>query len=221
MGRGKSEREIKNLKVAARITKHIFSSIKKRVKPGVTEKDVAAAINGMIKKRGLRPAFTTIVASGPNAALPHAKVTPRRIRERDMVVIDFGVTYKGYRSDMTRTLIFGKISSKLKRLYKTVRVAQKMAIRKISAGTPISDVAGCAHAYMRKKGFGKYILHSLGHGVGKRIHEAPKLSERNRGVFKKGMVVTVEPGLYMKGIAGARVEDMVLATAKGREVLTR
>ena len=142
-------------KVAARITKHIFSSIKKRVKPGVTEKDVAAAINGMIKKRGLRPAFTTIVASGPNAALPHAKVTPRRIRERDMVIIDFGVTYKGYHSDMTRTIILGRINPKLKALYKTVKAAETKAIKEVKANIEISSFVKNINDYMRKKGFDK------------------------------------------------------------------
>jgi Xaa-Pro aminopeptidase len=213
--------KIKNLTASAKITKNIFAAISKKIKPGVRESEIAREINQAIKKKGLKPSFMAIVASGPNAAKPHAKVTDRVIGNGDLVVLDFGVIYKGCCSDMTRTFVIGKISPKVKKLYKAVKAAHGMAIKKVKPGLKISDFVTGIHGFMRKRGMGKYILHSLGHGVGEKIHQAPKLSEKNRGLLKEGMVVTIEPGLYIKKRAGARIEDMVLLTGKGRKVLTR
>lgn len=212
---------IKYLRKAAKITKGIFDAIKKEVKPGVRESAIACKIDGAIKKMGLKCSFGPIVASGPNAANPHAKATGRIIKRNDMVVIDFGVIYKGWHSDMTRTIIIGRINAKMKQLYKTVKTAQKMAIRRTRPGLKISDFVSSIHGYMRKKGFEEYILHALGHGVGRKVHQAPKLTEKNCGRLKKGMVITIEPGLYVRQTGGIRIEDMVLITEKGPEVLTR
>lgn len=217
----KNKTEIKYLRKAALITKRIFDSISKNIKPGRSESEIARAIELAIKNKGLRRSFKTIVASGPNAAKPHAKITTRKIKKSDLVVVDFGVIYGGYHSDMTRTVIVGKISPRLRRLYDTVKVAQTAAIKKAKAGLEISGFVGAIHGYMRKRGFGKYILHSLGHGLGKKIHEAPKLSEKNKSTLKKGMVVTIEPGLYVKDIAGVRIEDAVLITKSGARVLAK
>ena len=213
--------KIKRLTRAAKITKNIFTVVSKKIKPGVRESEIAREINNAIKKKRLKRSFMTIVASGPNAANPHAKVTDRAIKRNDVVVIDFGVIYKGYSSDMTRTLIIGKISAKMKKLYKTVKTAQIMAIKKIKPGLKISDFVSGIYDYIRKKGLGKYIVHTLGHGVGEKIHQAPKLSEKNRARLKKGMVITIEPGLYIKQRSGIRIEDMVLVTEKGPRVLTK
>ena len=213
--------KITNLTKAAKITKDIFTVVSKKVKPGVREDEIAREINKLIKKRGLKRSFRAIVASGPNAAKPHAKVTGRVIRRNDIVVVDFGVIYKGYSSDMTRTLLIGSVSPKIKKLYRTVESAQKMAIKKIKPGLRISDFVKGIYDYIRKKGMGKYILHTLGHGVGEKIHQAPKLSEKNRTRLKKGMVVTIEPGLYIKQRGGVRIEDMVYVTEKRPRVLTR
>jgi len=221
MAQIKSTREIKLLKKAADITNDIFRCVSKKVKPGVRESEIVAETEAIIKKKGLKRSFPTIVASGPNAAKPHAKVTERKIKTNDVVVFDFGVIYKGYHSDMTRTIIVGKIDRKLKLLYQTVKKAQKVAIEKVRSGIKASDLAREAHDFMRKKGFGKYILHTLGHGIGMKVHEAPKLSEKNRHILKKNMVCTIEPGLYIKNKGGIRIEDMVLITEKGCQVLTR
>lgn len=216
----KKKEEISRLKKAAKITKDIFGVISKRVKPGVREHEIASEIDGIIKRKGLNRSFRTIVASGPNAAKPHAKVTVRKIGQNDLVVIDFGVVYKGYHSDMTRTVVVGRISPAMRKLYKAVKTAQAMAIKKVRPGLKISDFVSWIYDYMRRKGLGKYIRHGLGHGIGKRIHEPPKLSEKNKKILKKRMVITIEPGLYIKGKGGVRIEDMVSVSKNGAKVLT-
>ena len=213
--------EIARLKKAALITKKIYFSLSKKIKPGVRENEVADLLNKMVSSMGLKSSFKTICASGPNAAGPHAKVTDRKILRDDVVVLDFGIIYKGFCSDMTRTLTFGKVNPKMKKILSAVKIAQKSAIRKIAAGRSISQLVAETHDMLRKKGFGKYILHTLGHGVGRKVHQAPKLSEKNKRRLKAGAVITIEPGLYIKGLGGVRIEDMVLVTAKGRKVLTR
>jgi len=216
----KNKNEIGYLKKAAKITVGIFAAVKKRISPGISERRIADEIESIIKNKGLKRSFRTIVASGPNAAKPHAVVTGRKIKKNDVVVIDFGVIYKGYHSDMTRTVLIGNADSKIKRLYKAVKSAQILAIKSVKPGLKISGLAGAAHGFIRKQGLGKYLKHSLGHGVGKRIHEPPKLSEKNPRELKKGMVITVEPGLYIKRKGGVRIEDMVCVTEKGHRVLT-
>lgn len=216
----KSAKEIKCLAKAAKITSGIFRTVAKQIKPGSREIEIARSIEGIIKKKALKRSFRIIVASGPNAAKPHAKVTGRKIKSNDVVVVDFGVIYRGYHSDMTRTIIVGKADSAMRKLYNTVKEAQKMAIRKLRAGLRISDFVRSIHDYIRKVGLGRYILHSLGHGIGKKVHEAPKLSEKNKRILKERTVVTIEPGLYMKKRSGARIEDMVLIGKNGARVLT-
>lgn len=206
---------------AANITKDIYKEISGHITPGKTEYELAEHIDSIIKKRGLRRSFRTIVASGPNAAKPHAMVTKRRIKKGDTVVVDFGVIYNGYHSDMTRTVIIGKSSKEMKRFYRVVENAQKLAIKKLRPGLRISELVESVHNYIRKRGYGRYILHSLGHGIGKRIHEPPKLSEKNREVLQDNMVITIEPGLYVKGRYGVRIEDMVLILNGKISILTR
>lgn len=217
----KYNKEIRLIKRAALITKDIFETISRDLKPGAREKDIAKKIEYIIKKKKLKRSFKTIVASGPNAAKPHAKLTNRIIRDNDIVVVDFGVVYKGYHSDLTRTFIIGRINRKLKKIYNVVKEAQIKAINKVKEGARISDLVKSVHDYIRSKKLKRYILHSLGHGVGLKIHEAPKLSEKNKKVLRSGMVCTIEPGLYIKGIGGVRIEDMVLVKKQGCEVLTR
>jgi len=131
------------------------------------------------------------------------------------------VVYKGERSDMTRTVFVGTPNALMKKLHRAVRGAQLMAIRAVKPGIRISYLTKRTHDFLRKKGFGRNILHSLGHGIGKKVHEPPKLSEKNRNVLKKGMIITIEPGLYVKGKGGVRIEDMVLVTQSGRRILTK
>lgn len=210
---------IKNLKKAAKITKDIFAQVKSGIKPGASENEIARKIEKLIKKKGLRRSFKTIVASGPNGARPHAKPTDRCIKKNDLVVVDFGVLYKNYHSDMTRTVVIGKIRPRMRKIYDTVKNAHRIAIRKCRAGLRISELAKYTHSYIRKKGFGKYMLHSLGHGLGLKVHQAPKLSEKNRNILKESAIITIEPGLYVKGQGGVRIEDAVLVTKRGAKIL--
>ncbi len=216
----KSAKEIKYLVKAAKITVAIYRAVADKVKPGAREIEIARGIENIIRKKRLRRSFRTIVASGPNAAKPHAKVTTRKIRAGDTVVIDFGVIYKGYHSDMTRTVMVGNVSRTMRKLYSVVKTAQKNAIRKVMSGVKISCFTRGVHDYMRKMGMGKYMMHSLGHGVGKKIHECPRLSEKNNHTLKENTVITIEPGLYIKNRGGVRIEDMVLVGKKGNRVLT-
>ncbi len=216
----KSEKQIKYLAKAAHITSGIFRTIATVIKPGISEIEIAQSIESIIKKKGLKRSFRTIVASGRNAAKPHAKATERKIKESDMVVVDFGVIYRGYHSDMTRTIMVGKADYAMRRLYDTVKIAQKKAIKKLKPGLRISDLVCGIHDYMRKRGMARYILHSLGHGVGTKVHEAPKLSEKNKHILKEHTVVAIEPGLYMKKRGGVRIEDMVLIEKNGARMLT-
>jgi Xaa-Pro aminopeptidase len=217
----KLEKELIYLREAARITKNIYNKIQREIVPGKTELEISHSIEEKIRKKGLKGSFKTIVASGPNTALPHAKPTTRIIKNNDAVMIDFGVVFKGYCSDLTRMIIVGKLKPELLTLYESVKKAQKFALKTLRPGMQISCFVKKIHDRMRENGLGVYIKHSLGHGVGKKIHEAPKLSERNKRIFRKGMVVTIEPGLYKEGLGGARIEDMVEITKKGVEVLTK
>lgn len=216
----KTVSEIKKLDAAAGITVKIFKDAVKKIKPGISEIDIAREIENRIKAKGLKRSFRTIVASGPNAAKPHARPGRRRVKKNDMVVVDFGVIYKGCHSDFTRTVKIGRPGHLMRKFYCAVRRAQGIAIKKTAAGVRISDLAALAHDYMRKKGFGKYIMHTLGHGVGARIHEPPKLSEKNRRLLKENTVITIEPGLYAKGVGGVRIEDMVQVKKNRARILT-
>jgi len=216
-----TKRRLERIEKAAKLAAEVFREIAKHIKPGISEADLAAKIESRIKVRGFKSSFKTIVASGSNAAKPHAALTQRKIKRRDVVVVDFGVVYKGERSDMTRTVFVGTPNALMKKLHRAVRGAQLMAIRAVKPGIRISYLTKRTHDFLRKKGFGRNILHSLGHGIGKKVHEPPKLSEKNRNVLKKGMIITIEPGLYVKGKGGVRIEDMVLVTQSGRRILTK
>ncbi|MFH1684456.1 MAG: M24 family metallopeptidase [Candidatus Margulisiibacteriota bacterium] len=204
---------------AIRIVDHIWAGLK--VSAGQSEKEVAAQIKAKLKEFGSRPAFRIIIASGRRSAQPHGFATNKKIKKGELVVIDFGAVYNGYRSDITRTIVVGKPSARQKNIYRVVLAAQKEAIKAVKAGQACFEVDKAAREYIGKKGFGKYFVHSTGHGIGKKVHQAPKISKRNRRRLKKGMVITIEPGIYIKGWGGVRIEDMVLATKSGCRVLTK
>jgi Xaa-Pro aminopeptidase len=191
------------------------------VQAGQKEREVADNIRSSLKKFGARPAFRIIVASGKRSAKPHGFATDKIIRRGDLVVIDFGAVYNGYCSDMTRTFIVGKPTAKQKKIYRIVKEAQKRAIKAIRAGKACFEIDMAARQYIEKQGFGKYFIHSTGHGIGRRVHEAPKISKKNRRRLRKGMVITIEPGIYIKGWGGVRIEDMVLVTRRGCKALTK
>ena len=191
------------------------------IKEGQSEKEVARNIRRLLKQFGAKPAFRIIIASGKRSARPHGFATTKKIRRADLVVIDFGALYNGFCSDITRTVIIGKPSAKQKKIYRIVDQASKRAIKCVKDGVPCCEVDKAARDYIEKKGYGKYFIHSTGHGIKKKVHEAPKISKKNRRRLKQGMVITIEPGIYIKGWGGVRIEDMLLVTKRGFKVLTK
>ncbi|HTY13713.1 MAG TPA: M24 family metallopeptidase [Candidatus Omnitrophota bacterium] len=189
--------------------------------PGDTEKKVAGRIEAFLKGFDAKPAFRTIVASGPRSAKPHGYATNRKIRKNEIVMIDFGALYKGWRSDITRTFFAGKPNAKQRKMYAIVKAAQEKAIRVVRAGVECRVVDRIAREYMKVHGLDRHFIHSTGHGVGRKIHENPRINTRNHNKLKAGQVITVEPGVYLKGWGGIRIEDMVLVTKDGGKMLTR
>jgi len=218
----KDEQELKLIKKAASLARFTSKEISKELKAGKTEKEIAARIDFLAKTRGGDgPSFSTIVASGASASMPHAQPTAKRIRASEPIIIDFGVRFKGYSSDLTRSSFVGKIDERFKLIYSIVSAAQTKAIDKIKPGIKISDIDKAARSYILKKGFDKYFGHALGHCIGIDVHELPSINSKNHSILKEGMVFSVEPGIYIPGWGGVRIEDMVLVTRKGCEVLTK
>ncbi len=193
----------------------------KGVRASAIEKDVADLFEATIKKAGADGlAFESIIAASPRSSMPHYTTGRRTIGRGKQVVLDVGVRYMKYNCDLTRVAFLDKIKPKFSAIYSIIIEAQNKAIGKIRPGELLSDIDRAARDYIEKKGYGKFFGHALGHGIGLEVHERPYVSSSARGVLKPGMVFTVEPGIYIPGFGGVRVEDMVLVTEKGCEVLT-
>lgn len=218
----KSPEEIQCLRRAVYLAEAAFIRVKPRIKPGITEISLAQSLERALQEVGGQGlAFPIIAASGPNAALPHAKPTARRLKPGDLVILDFGTIYKGYHSDLTRTLAIGKMTGKQKELYKLVKNAQKEAKKAIICGNFTSESDKKARKIFKNSGLEQQFVHSLGHGLGLEIHEAPRLSSLSREKLLPGMVVTCEPGLYLPGWGGIRIEDDILVTSHASQWLSR
>jgi Xaa-Pro aminopeptidase len=190
------------------------------VEPGLSERQIVLKLEHFVKSHGAEFSFPPIIASGPNSCYPHARATDRIIRNNEGVLLDFGIDLNGYKSDLTRNFFLGRITPRVKQVYEALILAQREAISIIKPGISCSQVDAQARKVLRKFGLAKYFGHSLGHGVGLDIHEAPRLSSQSTGVLETGMIVTVEPGVYIPHQFGIRVEDMVLVTKEGCEVLS-
>lgn len=212
----KSEEELAYLAKAEEIGDKAFEKILTILKPGMTELEVAAELEYQMKKEGAENlSFSTIVASGLNSSMPHAIPGEKKLEEGDFVTMDFGCTYKGYCSDMTRTVVLGKASEKQKEIYNTVLKAQLAALDTIKAGVTGKSVDQVARDIIAEAGYGDCFGHGLGHSVGLFIHEEPRLSPNGETVLEEGMIETVEPGIYVPGFGGVRIEDMVAVTKEG------
>jgi len=209
----KTEPEIEKIKTAIKIAEDVFEESLNFLKSGITEKKLASIITEMLFLRSEGPSFPTIVASGPNSALPHAIASDREIKEHEPIIVDMGARYDGYCSDMTRTMFIDEPSDNFKEIYRTVKDAQEFALKNIREGLTGKEIDNIARNFIKEKGFGRYFIHSLGHGVGIAVHEAPTLSRRNRKKIQKGSVVTVEPGIYIPGLGGVRLEKMAFVNA--------
>jgi len=219
--RVKDPSEISLMKKAAELTSRGMEKAAEIIEAGISEREVAAEIEYEMRKNGSDGvAFETIVSSGSNSAFPHGGCGDRVIKKGDLVVIDIGAKYRDYSSDLTRTFIIGKPSSKQFEIYETVRKAQELAVKTARAKVEAKEVDRVARDYISRAGYGEYFVHSLGHGVGLDVHEPPTLSPKSRDVLVEGNVVTIEPGIYIPGFGGVRIEDTVLILKEGVEKLT-
>jgi len=219
----KDEGEIATLREAARRLSLVASRAREFARPGLRETEVAAAIDAALRDAGFeRPAFDTIVASGPNSALPHARPTPRPLAEGDGVLLDFGGIYDGYCVDLTRTLHLGAWSEAFRRLFVAVSEARGAALGAVKAGALATDIDKAARQVFRAHGLLEAFGHGTGHGLGLEVHEEPRISPLAPADDRvsPGMVFTIEPGAYIAGVGGVRIEDDVLVTEDGCEMLT-
>ncbi|RTQ92889.1 M24 family metallopeptidase [Lysinibacillus telephonicus] len=217
----KTEQEINIIKVACEIADNAFTHILKFIKPGVTELEVSNELEFFMRKQGATASsFDTIVASGTRSALPHGVATDKVIEKGDFVTLDFGAIYNGYVSDITRTIAVGQPSEKLVEVYNTVLQSQLLALEKVGPGMTGIQADAVARDYLASKGYKEEFGHTTGHGIGLEVHEGPALSFRSETVLEPNMVVTIEPGIYLPGIGGVRIEDDILITETGNEKLT-
>jgi Xaa-Pro aminopeptidase len=213
--------EIESMRKAAAIGDRAFSAMVRRARPGMTERQLAALCEDVCRKNGSEgPSFETIVLFGRRAALPHGRPSDIRLKRGDWVLCDFGCTVDGFASDMTRTFVMGKASSRQKELYGVVYRAQENARNAVAAGIRACDIDKCARSVIAGAGYGPLFGHATGHGLGLRVHEKPRISANDRTILHKGTVITVEPGIYDPGFGGIRIEDMVLVRDRTGEVLT-
>ena len=218
----KDQDEIKAMTAAADLMSEILSAVLEKLKPGKTEKEIAWEIDGLAREGGADGlAFPSIVASGPNSALPHAVPRYRKIRAREPITFDVGVKIDGYCCDMTRTIFLDGATPEFREIYRTVRAAQLAALKQIRPGIKSTVPDSTARQIIRDAGFGDYFGHSLGHGVGLATHEGPRLGPEKPVDLKEGMVVTDEPGIYIPGRGGVRLEEMVVIEKTGARVLTK
>jgi Xaa-Pro aminopeptidase len=222
----KDRTEIAILREAGRRLGVVARDVPRFVEPGRSECDIAADIELSLRQAGFsKPAFETIVASGPNSALPHARPTGRALSEGDATVLDFGGVYSGYCVDLTRTVQVGAVSAAIRHLYTAVEEAQQAAIQAVRAGVAASEVDAAARSVLERHGLGEAFGHGTGHGLGLEVHEEPRIGRATPRLhderLEPGMVFTIEPGAYVAGVGGVRIEDDVLVTAGGCEVLTR
>ncbi len=216
----KDDLEISAMRKAAAIGSEALASLSREIKAGWTEKEAALQLEILSRRAGAEQiAFETIVASGENSALPHAKPTDRPIQKGDFVVMDFGVRYQGYCSDETCTFSFGELTGDQKNAYRAVQQAHDEAVATIQAGVAAADVDAVVRHVLGEK-YSPYFVHGTGHGVGLEVHEAPRLAPNSPDILNSGMVVTVEPGLYYPGLWGIRIEDTVVVKENGCEKIT-
>ncbi|CQR46799.1 putative peptidase [Paraliobacillus sp. PM-2] len=216
----KTEDEISVLKEAARIADAAFEHILTVIKPGVTEIEISNELEFYMRKQGATSSsFDIIVASGYRSALPHGVASNKKIENGELVTMDFGALYGGYCSDITRTVAVGEISDQLKEIYDTVLQAQLKGVNGIKAGMTGKEADALTRDYITEKGYGEYFGHSTGHGLGLEVHEQPALSFKSNQFLEEGMIVTVEPGIYVPNIGGCRIEDDIIVKKDGNERL--
>lgn len=218
----KEEGEIELIRRAARLTDEVFAELIKFLQVGRTEREIYRQIMKLtldVTAEGI--AFPPIVASGPGAAIPHYEAGERELATGDLLIIDLGVKWQGYCADMTRTVVMGRLTRKAKELYNLVLTAQELALQNAKPGIKTNQLDAMVRTFFAEKGYGDAFLHSLGHNIGLEVHEPPRLNSTTKMTLKPGMVFTLEPGLYIMGVGGVRIEDSVVMTKSGVEILTQ
>ncbi len=217
----KEPSEIEAIRVSVQLNSRAFDEAIRSFKPGMEESELAAEIDYQMRRSGAsEPAFETIVASGPRTALPHARPANLPILNNQVLLVDMGASLDGYASDMTRTLAVGKLPRKIRTMYHATLEAQLAALDAVRPGVTAARVDSAARRVLRGHGLDRAFVHSTGHGLGLEIHENPRLGRGDRTHLEAGMTVTIEPGVYSPGVCGIRIEDTILVTASGCEVLT-
>lgn len=219
----KDNDEIERIKRAIQITEEVFDELLKFIKAGLSEIEVLDFIEHSFRNREvIKSAFDIAVISGKKTSLPHGKPSSKKIERGDFLTIDFGATYSSYRADMTRTIIIGEPTDEQKKIYETVLLAEQIAINHIiNGGRSCWEADNLARKTIEKAGYGDYFIHSLGHGVGLETHESPNLSSNTNEILQTGVIITIEPGIYIPNWGGVRIEDMILITDYSAEVLTK
>jgi Xaa-Pro aminopeptidase len=217
----KSPSEIGLIRRSVETNSAAFDNARKKMRAGVSEKEIAAELDHQMRRLGAQgAAFETIVAAGVRSALPHAQPTETKVVNNQLLLIDMGASRDGYSSDMTRMLFLGKPPAKVRHLYDAVLEAQLAAIDSVRDGVTAGSVDRAARRVLQAKGYEKAFVHSTGHGLGLEIHEPPRIGKKDKTVLRGGMAITIEPGAYLEGFGGVRIEDTVLVTSSGCEVLT-
>ena len=216
----KDAEEIENIRQAQRVTDDAFAYILSFIRPGMEELEIKAELEYFMAKQGCENSFGTIVASGPNSSMPHAQPSHRKVQAGDFITMDFGCKFNGYCSDMTRTIALGTVSDDMKKIYEIVLEAQKRTLDKIHPGMICNNVDYIARGYIDEMGYGDCFEHGLGHSFGLMIHEDPRFSPSCEDVLRPGMSLSVEPGIYLPGKFGVRIEDTICITEDGFENFT-
>ncbi len=217
----KSAAEISLIRRSVETNSRAFEQAVARARAGMKEQDLAAELEYRMRRLGAeKPSFETIVAGGHRSALPHAQPTAAPLKSGDLVVVDMGAQQEGYCSDMTRMLFFGRPSAKVKRTYRAVLEAQAAAMEAVRGGVATARVDAAARKVLRGYGLDRAFIHSTGHGLGLEIHEPPRIGKRDKSCLEPGMAVTIEPGVYLEGFGGIRIEDTVVVTERGCDILT-
>lgn len=218
----KDPEELALMRRAAAVADEVFDWVCAQAIEGLTERELAAMIEAEMRRLGGEgTAFETLVASGPNGALPHHRAGTRRIQKGDLVILDYGCRIGGYHSDITRTVACGPPAEEARKIYEIVREAQERAVQAVRPGVPAQEIDGVARSVITEAGYGERFIHRTGHGIGLEVHEPPYLVEGNALPLEAGMAFSVEPGIYLPGRFGVRIEDIVVVTSEGVERLNQ